>query len=315
MGIENSTERKKGLAQLSKQHFEYSSLFSPNFGHIYHHIAVLSQDNILQQLFFYGKALSVSQPDFKAFKAVSNLFKSSLGGAQVLSPITLAYVKTHAILFSRKNSDRFDSCLAEFISCLDKCTSDSGQQFLRQGCYIGILNCISLLSRPTTCENTHCLAKAPRFKEAVELFSQTFNTICLHLEDKDILNDVLGFLYITLVFLGYMSKYDDVMEPLKSKISWGLLVSMLESLSQELSLLPQDNLKVGPEELAMRGLSWADDFLLDLFGKGRQPCEPYVNPASINDRKRRIFLAAKKVPSLRLQLRICSTEYGGEESC
>ena len=70
---------------------------------------------------------------------------------------------------------------------------------------------------------------------------------------------------------------------------------MLEYFSQDLSLLPQDNLKHGPEELAMRGLPWASDFLLDLFGNKRQLHEPYVDPASIKaNRKRRIFFGSEE---------------------
>ena len=61
----------------------------PTVGRLYHHIAILARPDVLQQLFFYSKSLTVGQPFASARESILLLFenvgfgKPTNGGTQV----------------------------------------------------------------------------------------------------------------------------------------------------------------------------------------------------------------------------------------
>ncbi|KAK8073351.1 hypothetical protein PG994_004250 [Apiospora phragmitis] len=51
----------------------------PGTGRLYHHLAILARPNVLQQLFFYSKALSAPDPFSDALESIMTLFDPLLG--------------------------------------------------------------------------------------------------------------------------------------------------------------------------------------------------------------------------------------------
>ena len=291
MAIEDDDIRDREVwTQVSRQWYLKASDRTPKIGRLYHHLAILARPNALQQLFFYGKALSVSQP-FPATKdSILTLFEPILSGKQMLRlpPVITAYVKCHAFLFMRNDPESFYKRLAEFISLLDGHISQVTQRFLEQGYYIGISNCFALLSYGSPdgllskalsipdlehMASTNMTAKdykespAELFKEALQLFVQTLKINCKRVGDPN----VLSFLHVTLVFLAFISQFPHAMRLLENEIHWEPLVSMLNALlrlyhfyprieGDELPIPEKNDFRPTPEEFAMRGLEWAASY-------------------------------------------------------
>jgi len=75
MAIEDDDIRDREVwTQVARQWYLKASDKQPATGRLYHHLAILARPNALQQLFFYGKALSVSQPFIAARESVLTLF-------------------------------------------------------------------------------------------------------------------------------------------------------------------------------------------------------------------------------------------------
>lgn len=149
MAIEDDNIRDREVwTQVSRQWYLKASDRAPRIGRLYHHLAILAHRNALQQLFCYGKALSISQPFPAAKDSILTLFEPILSGKQTrrLPPVITAYVKSHAFLFMRNGPESFYESLTEFISLLDGHISRVTKRFLEQGYYIGISNCFALLS-------------------------------------------------------------------------------------------------------------------------------------------------------------------------
>jgi len=283
MAIEDDIRDRKVWTQVSRQWYLKASNLAPEVGRLYHHLAILARPNALQQLFFYGKSLSVSQPFPAAKISFLTLLEPSLSGTRTcrLQVITV-YIRIHAFLFMRKNIESFGGSLKEFISLLDSHISHAKHRFLEQGYYIAISNCLALLSygsldsvlskalsedivSTNETQTGTPESQADPFTEAAELFVQTLDTNCKRIEDPN----VLSFLHATLIFLLWVAQFPAAMQLLEKKILWGSLVHKLNYLLQsyhlysriegdELPTLDKKNCRPTPEEFAMQGLKWAD---------------------------------------------------------
>src|SRR5277367_6623063 len=58
---------------------------SPNVGRIQHHLAVLARPNVVQQLFYYSKALVCVTPFQNARESIMLLFNPFLEGSEIAS--------------------------------------------------------------------------------------------------------------------------------------------------------------------------------------------------------------------------------------
>ena len=293
MAIEDDDIRDREVwTQVSRQWYLKASDRAPRIGRLYHHLAILARPNALQQLFLYGKALSVSQPFPAAKDSILTLFEPILGGNQTrrLPLVITAYVKIHAFFYMRNDRESFYESLAEFISPLDGHISRVTQRFLEQGYYIGISNCFALLSygspdgllskalsipnlgqiastNMTANDYTESPAEIILFKEALQLFVQTLEINCKRVGDPN----VLSFLHVTLVFLVFISQFPHAMGLLGNEIHWETLVSMLNTLlwfyhfcprieGDKVPIPEKNYFRPAPEEFAMRGLEWASSY-------------------------------------------------------
>jgi len=95
----------------------------PIVGRLYHHIAILARPNVLQQLFFYCKSLTVGQPFASARESILSLFEPVLSNKSTASrsqPVDVSFITLHGIWFTHIDLDRFDGVLDECMSLLDK---------------------------------------------------------------------------------------------------------------------------------------------------------------------------------------------------
>ncbi|KAJ5152470.1 DNA/RNA-binding domain E.t1.c1-type [Penicillium capsulatum] len=123
MAIEESDMRdRKVWAGVSRYWYNQDADRSPDIGRIQHHLAVLTRPDILQQLFYYTKAL------------VSPL-------QQTMMP---AFIATHGILFTRGPTEQFITLANHFLALLRKEIGRLGCQG-QQGVYMMCCNFASVL--------------------------------------------------------------------------------------------------------------------------------------------------------------------------
>src|SRR5436190_19960734 len=75
MAIEEGDVRDREVwTNVSRFWYSKGADRSPTVGRLYHHLAILERPNVLQQLFYYFKALTVGQPFTSARESVLTLF-------------------------------------------------------------------------------------------------------------------------------------------------------------------------------------------------------------------------------------------------
>ncbi|KAJ3551200.1 hypothetical protein NPX13_g11423 [Xylaria arbuscula] len=151
MAIEDEDMRDREVwTSVSRYWYSKASDKAPATGRLYHHLAILARPNALQQLFFYTKSLCVPIPFGSAKESIMTLFDPifATGNYQHnrLSPIDVAFVKTHGILFSHKQLENFRPVVGEFLGGLDNHISRMAKGWMEAGYYIAIANCCALLS-------------------------------------------------------------------------------------------------------------------------------------------------------------------------
>ncbi|KAJ3561129.1 hypothetical protein NPX13_g9063 [Xylaria arbuscula] len=151
MAIEDEDMRDREVwTSVSRYWYSKASDKAPTTGRLYHHLAILARPNALQQLFFYTKSLCVPIPFGSAKESIMTLFDPifATGNYQHnrLSPIDVAFVKTHGILFSHKQLENFRPVVGEFLGGLDNHISRMAKGWMEAGYYIAIANCCALLS-------------------------------------------------------------------------------------------------------------------------------------------------------------------------
>jgi Est1 DNA/RNA binding domain len=286
MAIEDDNIRDREVwTQVARQWYLKASDRSPRTGRLYHHLAILARPNALQQLFFYGKALSVAFPFVAAKDSMGPFFQPFLDSKQGrrFPPVITAYVNVHAYLAIRTTQGSFTSTLVEFVNHLDGHIGRVTQRFLEQGYYIAIANCIALLAYGSSESILMRSLTGPKasaeaniggsvsqtadlvFAEAQQLFKQTAEIVLQRVGDPNI----LSFLHVLLVFLVHTGRCTDAMSLLEKDFPFQSLATMLNTLlkfyytysrieGDEMPIPEKNDFRPTPEEFAMRGLPWAD---------------------------------------------------------
>ncbi|KAL9112830.1 MAG: hypothetical protein Q9227_002907 [Pyrenula ochraceoflavens] len=121
---------------------------SPNVGRIQHHLAVLARPNIVEQLFYYSKALVSLVPFHNARESVMLLFNPFLEGADTASqkyPVLEAtFVKSNGLLFTRGLIRDYVSLSQQFLSILDNHIGRVASKWRVQGPEIASTLCAAL---------------------------------------------------------------------------------------------------------------------------------------------------------------------------
>jgi hypothetical protein len=110
---------------------------SPNIGRIQHHLAVLARPNIVQQLFYYSKALVSAIPFQNARESIALLFNPFLEGSEIASQryplVESSLVKANGTLFTHDSISEYISLMDQFSSILDKHIGRVAAKFRAQG--------------------------------------------------------------------------------------------------------------------------------------------------------------------------------------
>jgi hypothetical protein len=107
-------------ANVSKYWYNQVAYHSPNVGRVQHYLAVLSHPDVLQQLFYYTKAL-ISVHPFTDGRENFNTLLSSYNGQSLHQHSTVtALLAAHGALFSHSSTEEFTTLANHFLSLLRK---------------------------------------------------------------------------------------------------------------------------------------------------------------------------------------------------
>ncbi|KAJ4288316.1 hypothetical protein N0V88_007354 [Collariella sp. IMI 366227] len=257
IAIENDIRERKVWTSVSRCWYSKASDQSPTTGHLYHHLAILSRPNALQQLYYYSKSLCVESPFPSARDSIMTLFNTILAKAKTppnaqLPPTELAFVRTHGILFSGRHNEELVPSMNKFFGSLDNHINCSTRRWLEPGYHTGISNICALtgygdaanpisqavkitalppdddqMQDPETPSSRRTTAKnAKKFPYALRLFLGTYNIVCRRFGDTNI----LSFLHVTLVFIHHLTFLPDAMVYIAPLFPWKLTALMLNTL-------------------------------------------------------------------------------------
>ncbi|KAI1632570.1 hypothetical protein F4809DRAFT_656204 [Biscogniauxia mediterranea] len=326
MAIEDDDIRDREVwTSVSRHWYSKASDKAPNTGRLYHHLAILARPNAPQQLFYYAKSLCVPIPFASARESVMTLFEPIISGnsshTSRMTPIDVALVKAHGILFSKKAEAEFDTTVDEFLNMLDNHISRITRRWMESGYYVGIANCCALLSygqeenvimraiRPQRTDETteksgsgDLQAQKPSkdMERALRLALGTYDVVLHRLGDPNI----LPFVHVILVFVYHLTRFPSAMVHVEKTFPWKLLSLLLNSLllsyrnherilgnafPREKKDLPPRPL---PEDFAMKGLIWVEHYFPeDWFANSKvDDDEKYFEvPSMTDERKERIL--------------------------
>ena len=259
----------------------------PQVGRLYHHIAILARPNLLQQLFFYAKSLTVTVPFSLARESILSLFEPVLSNkSTAVRPMDVCLVTLHGIWFTRINLDRFDGVLDEYLGLLDKHISKVGEKWTVQGCLIAVSNIAALYQYSnvmggatvkeavkeedpgeTTTELTAAAIKHGASDEsswvyAIKMGFQILNLVLHRIDDSHILPHIHAW----MAFLFHIKESIPAICLLEIDFPWESLTSLLNLLIKEEPLdFEQDDFPVRqgrplPEDWTLRGLEWTREY-------------------------------------------------------
>jgi hypothetical protein len=138
MAIEEADLRDREVwSGVARMWYQKAADKSPNVGRIQHHLAVLARPNIVQQLFYYSKALVSVIPFPNARESVMLLFNPFLEGSEIASQryplVESALVKANGILFTHGSIVEYTSLMDQFCSVLDNHIGRVTAKFRVQG--------------------------------------------------------------------------------------------------------------------------------------------------------------------------------------
>jgi hypothetical protein len=140
MAIEDGADREiyTGIAR-----YWYNKVadINPDLGRVQHHLGVLARPNMLQQLFYYSKALTSIEPFPKARDSILHLFSPLLDCAKAeKKQVSSVFVEAHGVLFTRQHVSTFPRLADEFLSQLDGYAGSVGPSFQEPLFYIAASN-------------------------------------------------------------------------------------------------------------------------------------------------------------------------------
>ena len=104
MAIEDDDVRDREVwTNVARSWYSKAADKRPTVGRLYHHIAILARPNVLQQLFFYSKSLTVGQPFPSARESILSLFEPM--NKLTNRSVDLTFVTLHGIWFTHVDLD------------------------------------------------------------------------------------------------------------------------------------------------------------------------------------------------------------------
>ncbi|KAI1818598.1 hypothetical protein GGS20DRAFT_194570 [Poronia punctata] len=254
MAIEDEDIRDREVwTSVSRNWYSKASDKAPTTGRLYHHLAILARPNALQQLFYYVKSLCVPVPFPSTKESIMTLFDPvlSVSGYQHarLSRSDVAFVKAHAILFSKKQMENYHPIVHDFLDSLDGHIERVTQRWVEAGYYIAIANCCALLSYGS---QENAIARAIRDRDQDQDEGQQDEPMDAEVEDakpsEDLENalklvmgtheivfqrqhdtNILPYTHVVMVFMFYLVQLPTAMHLVGQRFPWKRLSLMLNS--------------------------------------------------------------------------------------
>jgi hypothetical protein len=138
MAIEEADLRDREVwSGVARMWYNKAADKSPNVGRIQHHLAVLARPNIVQQLFYYSKALVSAIPFQNARESIMLLFNPFLEDSEIATQrcplVESALVKANGVLFTHGSIFDYVSLMDRFCSLLDNHIGRVTAKFRAQG--------------------------------------------------------------------------------------------------------------------------------------------------------------------------------------
>ncbi|KAK1779935.1 hypothetical protein QBC45DRAFT_118529 [Copromyces sp. CBS 386.78] len=322
MAIEEGNLRDREIwTGVSRDWYSKASDKSPTTGRLYHHLAILSRPNAVQQLYYYAKSLCVAIPFGSARDSIMTLFDPVLGPDSSrhsrLHHIDLAFVQTHGVMFSGKSQDKLEYYMENFLKPLDNHIQVSGYQWREPGYHVAIANCCAIIgwgneknpvyraikakasvsdeSRDQTMTGTEGTEPDLQLVTALRLANRTHDVVFRQQDDLNI----VPYLHATLAFVYHLISLPEAMVHFAPEFPWQLVCYQLNSLLRNYSAYDRfesdqfprpENEGVPrplPEDFAMRGLLWAEKYFpSDWFSEDKIiDDEKYFESASLLDER------------------------------
>lgn len=124
MAIEEEDPRDREIWQgVARTWYALAADRTPEIGRLYHHLAILARPNILCQLFFYCKSLSVPHIFSAARESILTVFDPMFNPDVALHntpSFDIVFVQLHSITFTHIDLHHFDRKLKDLLSLLEK---------------------------------------------------------------------------------------------------------------------------------------------------------------------------------------------------
>lgn len=138
MAIEEADLRDREIwSGVARTWYNKAADKSPNIGRIQHHLAVLARPNIVQQLFYYSKALVSVVPFYNARESIMLLFTPLLDNPEVATQkhplVEVTFVRAHGILFTKGSLSDYSTLVKQFVDSLDSHIARTSARFRVQG--------------------------------------------------------------------------------------------------------------------------------------------------------------------------------------
>ncbi|KAL1975456.1 hypothetical protein VTN31DRAFT_3848 [Thermomyces dupontii] len=143
---EKTPQNREIWRKVSRSWYMQAADRNPGVGRLQHHLAVLSQPNILQQLFYYSKSLVSVEPFTNARSSIHVvLFRPLLrpeGPPQIehFPALLIRFVTAHGVLFTRGMLSTFLANARFFLQNLDSFIGQVGAHFREQGAQISLIS-------------------------------------------------------------------------------------------------------------------------------------------------------------------------------
>ncbi|KAM6514279.1 hypothetical protein FALCPG4_015432 [Fusarium falciforme] len=261
---------------------------SPTTGRLYHHLAVVEQRNAVEQLFYFIKSLCVADPFPVGIRSTARLFAFSAQTEQSLSgvkSIEAAFVKIQGIIWFGKTQDGLQECMNYFVDSLCDYINEFQARWITSGHFIGATLPCALLKPKTrsstgpeasSCTGATGTIGAPdasyslpeeMVRHSLDFMVRAFKTALYQCANFN----TLPFLHTMFVFIAHAAKDQTLMSAIEEMVPWRLVVVMLNHLFVcvrvvEADYEVSDNFPTHlrrrplPEDFAMRGLPYADDY-------------------------------------------------------
>lgn len=272
----------------------------PDQGRIQHHLAVLAQPDVVQQLFYYTKSLT----SVHAFARARGSFLPLAGSRPNQDPVAIALVSAHGQLFTQGVTNGSIISARHFLSNLEQHIGRMGAAFRLQGVYIMSSNFAAAFgyghadailpaefSQPTEPANlsicpsasergapasglekieSDLLASRNSLHHSHLVFSSflTFQTFSVALDQIGNKN-VYPTIHVTLAFIWRLAVYRDTIKYIEAFVPWSNTAGFLNTMIRDdtdVSVFKSEHFPISedrkhvPEDFCIRGQLWSRNY-------------------------------------------------------